>query len=320
MKAFIFGAGASSGTVGAPVTDAFGRALNACNTRWRTEYPGLCKVVDYLRIPEDAWSLDTVWTCLDYYDKLQGIFGNDLPWSHHRMEVELSRALLDVYGESNDRAVDRLPLHDRYTLGELLTHEVQAGDRLISFNYDTTIERLASRFGLSLQAAHAGDGSSDLQLIKPHGSTSWSKDQSGGVTTHGPQGQVLLDALPSEAVCDAFQPILVGAVPFKSELIRQLQSQARTPRVHEVIVEQWKAIVRTLREAEEMVILGYSFPKEDCYGHFLVREALRQRRRPPRVAFYDAAENAERWIRMQQEAFAGMIQTPEYCGEVRPAA
>jgi hypothetical protein len=317
MKAFIMGAGASSGTVGAPVTDEFGRALACRSPNWRECYAGLGKVIDYLHVPPEGWGLDAVWTCIDFHDKLRGLFEKPVPWEGEPARLNLSKALLEVYGKSCDEAVDRLPLDGSYTLGGLLGEELQPGDVLISFNYDTVAERLAARFGKQLRTARRAEGNGRVTVAKPHGSTSWARYTDGRVETHTVDGGVLLDSLSPEDVDRGREPLVVGAVPFKSELIHDLQQHAHTPAVHETMVDQWKTVIGALQRADTMVVVGYSFPKEDCYGHFLVREALRRREGPLAVEFYSSKENAEKWAREQEEEFAGMILSPRYRGEVR---
>src|SRR5205085_6248428 len=135
----------------------------------------------------------------------------------------LSKALLDVYGRTCDRAVDRLPVDNSYTLGSLLGDELKPGDTLISFNYDTVAERLASRFGQPLRVAHGPASREHVTVVKPHGSTSWSRREDGHVETHGPHQQVLLDSLTADDVDQGREPLVVAAVPFKRELIHELQ-------------------------------------------------------------------------------------------------
>lgn len=317
MRVFIFGAGASSGTVGAPVTAEFGKSLAKLQPAWEKEYPGLRRVVEYLRSRPDCWSLDAVWTCIDFHDKLRGLFEKPVPWEGEPARLDLCKALLAVYGRACDAAVDRLPLDDSYTLGALLRAGLEPEDVLISFNYDTAVERLAARVGHSLRVPLGPAAPGRVTIVKPHGSTSWARFPDGRVVTHRPDHGVLVDSLAPEDVEQGREPLVVGAVPFKSELIREIQRNAHTPAVHETLVEQWKAVIAALQRAEVMIVVGYSFPKEDCYGHFLVREALRRRDGPVAVEFYSSRDSAEQWAREQEEEFAGMIAKPRYRGEVR---
>ena len=59
----------------------------------------------------------------------------------------MKKALLEIYGKRCDDAANRLPLTDSYTLGQLIKNELNPGDIIISFNYDTIVERLAHRLG-----------------------------------------------------------------------------------------------------------------------------------------------------------------------------
>jgi hypothetical protein len=83
--------------------------------------------------------------------------------------------------------------------------------------------------------------------------------------------------LSAEAELCVREPLLLGAVPIKSELIREVQEVGRTD-AFEVVRRQWLAFVEAVRKADEIVVAGYSFPQEDHHGRFLLREAIRQRR------------------------------------------
>ena len=73
MKVFIIGAGASCGTFPGrvPVAKEFGSVLEQVNKKWRRKYPALDQVVDHCKLKHENWDLTRVWTCIDYYVKLQ---------------------------------------------------------------------------------------------------------------------------------------------------------------------------------------------------------------------------------------------------------
>jgi hypothetical protein len=84
--------------------------------------------------------------------------------------------------------------------------------------------------------------------------------------------------------------LIVGAVPMKSELIKQVGTPGKDS-AYPVVVKQWRAFLRAVTEADELCVVGYSFPPEDAYGRFLIRQAARRRRRPiPRVELYELEE------------------------------
>lgn len=107
MKAFIFGAGSSCGTVNAPVAARFGCALNAIDGSWQASYPALLQVVQHLNLPPDNWGLEPVWSCMDYYAKLREAIGTAPPWA--KESPQLRKALLKVYGQRCDQQAEQLP-------------------------------------------------------------------------------------------------------------------------------------------------------------------------------------------------------------------
>lgn len=326
MKAFFFGAGSSRGTVGAPVAREFGFALNVMDPNWQIIYPALLQVVQHLHLPLHDWSLESVWSCMDYYAKLRNAIGTTPPWTHE--SPQFKRAILTLYGQRCDRQADRLPRDDSYTLGRILQNELQLGDRLISFNYDTIVERLARRFFHNNDHLHLRqadyrytnyDGQDAIVLAKPHGSTSWIlRDATGNTIFTANDGNLRFDSLTDTDVDAGREPLVLGAVPIKSELIFQVQQQLGVPAVFQIIQEQWRAVVRAIRDADSLVIVGYSFPPEDQYGRFLMQEGVRQRnRRPLDIEFYALNEQeTENRIREIFQIAGVHIERLRFLGQV----
>ena len=133
MKVFFIGAGASKGTFHStdtlvPVAAEFGKALQAIDPRWSIHYPALFEIVNHLDLSPNDWGLEPVWTCMDYYAKLQEAIPNSLPWTSENPSPQMKKALLEVYGKRCDDAADQLPLTDSYTLGRLVKNELNPGD------------------------------------------------------------------------------------------------------------------------------------------------------------------------------------------------
>jgi len=321
MKAFFIGAGASCGTfqdsnTPVPVAIQFGQVLQKIDPNWTQRYPDIFKVVSHLGLPKDNWGLEPVWSCIDYYAKLQQVIPKKRDWS--KESPQLKKALLHVYGRRCDDAAEQLPLTDSYTLGSLLKKELTAGDILISFNYDTIVERLARRFGHEIQSGCVMQKKKAIALAKPHGSTSWTLDLSTGrVTSASGSGSPLLDSLGPEDVDHGREPLLLGAVPIKSELIREVQICTRSPDVFNTIQKQWKAVVKAIRDADSLVIVGYSFPREDQYGRFLIQEGMRLWNSMPTIEFYELKDKAHERAKEIMDAFGG-VPEPTFRGEVVP--
>ncbi len=141
-------------------------------------------------------------------------------------------------------------------------------------------------------------------------------------------GCPLLESLGVDEVkMNTKEPLLLGAVPIKSELIAEVQKNAGFPEIHTVITLQWRNLILWLSEAEKLTVLGYSFPKEDHYGRFLFQEAVRLRREKLPVErqkllvdFYELdgepRKNTESAI---EEVFESTGPDVNYLGPVTPA-
>jgi hypothetical protein len=317
--AFLFGAGASRGSLDpfvAPVSKEFGKVLSAECPRWRTDYPAILTAVEHLRLDQADWALEPVWSCIDWYAKLQGALPLGRPWVNEGPQIK--KALLEVYGTRCDAAAARVDRDS--TIAKIFREEMSSGDVLVSFNYDTIAEHVAEREGKTLWSSPPGGRG--IKFAKPHGSTSWTMDlRSGTVTWKSPAGRPLLASLSALDVDCSREPLLLGAVPIKSELIKEVQ--ARIPAVFDVIIGQWRTVVEAMRDAATIVVVGYSFPSEDVYGRFLIQEGLRLRRRRGdlRVEFFEL----DRFSRDRKEeikkVFRGYLRgAPKHRGPVRSSA
>lgn len=315
----------------APTAASFGRVLHEIDSNWQQDYPALSKIVGHLNLSRDNWGLEPVWSCMDYYAKLGHAIGNepDPPWSDE--SPQLKKALLKIYGQRCDKRADQLPLNDRYTLVSCLKNELQPGDYLISFNYDTVVERVARR--LDIQLCSAARENDRIVLAKPHGSTSWilrsrTENGPGSVDWTSSDGGPRLDSMAESDVRGATitgnhripgrEPLVLGAVPIKSELIKEVQECNGVPSVFSTIQEQWKAVVTAICGAESLVILGYSFPTEDEYGRFLMKEAVRRRDKGRKldIAFYEVEERQAQVAMRIAEVFLGCIGKLTFSGPV----
>ena len=298
MKAYFFGAGSSSGTLAdwpepPPISAKFGAALIERIPQWKVEYPGLAEVATHLGGQLEDLSLEEIWTSIDYWAKL----GPVLPWQpqwNPRATWDLKRLLLRFYGSSCGQVASTLERSDVYTLGALFANEIQPGDVLVSFNYDTIVERLANTFGRVLRSPCQKPIAESLTLAKPHGSASWRMDwQSRRVVWTEPDGSVATVAMEETDVGPDQEPLVLGAVPIKSELVREVQ-MAYFPDVWDVVTAQWRTAVRAVRDATALVFVGYGFPPEDQYGSFLFRQAMRMRSTgAPAIEFYELSDREE---------------------------
>jgi len=75
MKAFIFGAGSSFGTLGKhhacpPLAKDFGASLSKQNN-FPNRYPNLSLAANHVGTTLAKIGLEEIWTCLDYYKKFR---------------------------------------------------------------------------------------------------------------------------------------------------------------------------------------------------------------------------------------------------------
>ena len=290
----------------------------------------LARVADHLGTDLRHVTLEPIWTCIDYHAKFQPAFRPD--WvPRGKVVAELKSAILRLCGSKCDEVAERLALqrprrlglfHDNtFTLSRIV-HQITPGDTLISFNYDTLVERLVlKRKGLSLRHSCASAANGIVRFAKPHGSASWNLHRLSSDVLDGPPLLESLCAVQAKEHPDKFDPLVLGAVPIKSELIREVQQHFGTEALFEVILQQWRAVVDAIRDAERIVVLGYSFPKEDTYGRFFFREAMRDRgRRRLRVDFYQKRKYSKETACSIKDAFPGVSKSDiHFNGEVTPA-
>ena len=256
--------------------------------------------------------LEQIWTCIDYHVKFRGTF--TVHWSFRPDVTQLKSALLDLYGKRCDRLGRRLTLSNEYTLGQI-AKSIVVGVTLVSFNYDTLVENLVFKRKKELQLRHCPGAPADgvVRVVKPHGSASWDLNDLKREVTDGPP---ILESLAG--VVDS-EPLVLGAVPLKSELIAEVQCYHRSYRVFDVILRHWRGVADAIRDADRLVVLGYSFPGEDTYARFFFREAMRERKQPSLdVEYYELPNMAAKTRCAIMEAF-GDSARPKYKGPVTPA-
>jgi hypothetical protein len=166
-----------------------------------------------------------------------------IPWAPRGPVIaELKSAVVRMYGQLCDALSERILPSDRDCTVVGIANEIQAGDTLVSFNYDTLIEQVVTRIAKAPLRHGKCLEPGTIRFAKPHGSTSWSVGNLGYSIT---EGQPLLKSLGHEVVrrdWPRLDPLLLGAVPLKSELIFEVQEYYRSRRVFEVVREQWRTL------------------------------------------------------------------------------
>lgn len=318
MKTVILGAGSSRGSFPedfiVPTSNEFGKVLQGIDNCWKDRYPAILKVVDHLGLDAANWPLERVWTCIDLYAKLDPALPKYQPWNGE--SPQLKKALLSVYGKRCDSAAEKVS--EESTLAKVLA-TLEPQDCLISFNYDTIAERVAMCHSVSLFSRPKGGAG--VVLAKPHGSASWTLDlRSKTVTAQKPDGTPLLTCLTNADVDCQREPLVLGAVPIKSELIKQVQQCGQTLGVYSEVITQWRTVVEAIRDSSKLIVLGYSFPPEDIYGRFMFSEGrrLRLRTHDLSIEYYELEECSDKIANSIVETFEVAQQNVKYLGPVRP--
>ena len=275
---FIAGAGCSRGTLDGheclrpPIAKDFVTDLKSRVPEWAVEYPEISKVVEYLKKTTQHIGLEELWTCIDLHAKFPEAF--PIPWTPRGQVVwELKRLLVRLYGRTCDALADDVSESDCSTVAAI-ARRIETGDSLISFNYDTVVERVVKNLSGKMLRHGKDLRPGTIRFAKPHGSASWIIRN---LNYRLSDGEPIWDSVTEADVKLGTDPLLLGAVPLKSELIFEVQEYYRAIRVFEVIREQWRTLANAVATAERIVVLGYSFPKEDTYGRFFFREGMSMR-------------------------------------------
>lgn len=317
MRVLILGTGSTIGTLWEVAYGAelgvygFTKRLSRVKPRWREDYAALARVI------ADCGSenLDQIWTHLDYATKLHRSLGGN-PYDP-RTSGELHRSLLDAYSLTDE--IRKIDLRSDFTLKTELMR-LEDGDVLISFNWDTCAERIATDLGRRLRMASGRVFDKRyVNLVKPHGSLSWEDGGTADRVRWHDHGQPLLTPMPVEAVHRGgyMQPLVLGAIPLKERLIRETQSN---PAIYEVFADQWAAVVEAITTATTLAVIGYRFPSEDGYGRFLLREAVKRRATPLSGISYHARESDKDEIEPALRETFGEHVACSFEGPASPAA
>jgi hypothetical protein len=283
----------------APVAADFGQYLNRQVPDWSKTYPYLAAVVSCLerRIPgtsKESWALDKVWGAIDNRVKLRCILGLSLPgapfppprtkkiYGQHLdpwglAGFELRCAVTRVYGTRLNSAIQEAIKGSGTLKGELA--RLQAGDCVISFNYDLLAEELlgavSERVVRSGRLLETGNTKDAVLLCKPHGCLSWRQrvPENGRVVQilGCPMAEEDVDFDPVEKA--TVQPGIIGPVPFKSEIIVPELQEGNVDDFFKLLVSQWRDAIQRISQAERLIVLGYGFPSEDLHAQYLFAEA-----------------------------------------------
>lgn len=335
-RVILLGAGASKGTLGecAPISKDFGLYLRA--TSWAKDFPYLKAAVEFLgrRIADtslESWALDKVWGAIDNRVKLQYIWGLSLPNAPFPLVVggeqvndwdpwgiagfELSCLVTQVYGQDLHSKIQKA-CEGNGTLKKLFS-ELQAGDCVISFNYDLLAEGMLANIGknwVRVNPYTKHDGK--ILLSKPHGCLSWK----GYFPENGRPVEILNRPMCKNEIHRHEHPCIIAPVPFKSEIINWGLQLNKVPNFFYILVAQWQSLIDSIVAADRLVVMGYGFPSEDLHARYFFAEAAVRRNDNLQVEVYEAC--CQRYCQVEKNiktAFEpGCHVTCLYKGEVEP--
>lgn len=154
----------------------------------------------------------------------------------------------------------------------LLAKSLKRGDTVITFNYDLTVESALEDAHQSWDYQRRGD---DITLLKPHGSIDWFHADEVDAETEG-FSQLFTDFTQFDGW--KFHPAKLGrslpviVPPVVAKLID-----------HPDLQDVWMQVSRRVMAADGIYILGYSLPEADRLTRFVLRRAVRARKKSGNV-------------------------------------
>jgi len=330
-RVIILGAGASYGTLGekAPLARDFGQYLMKKTPHWSESYPYLAAAINFLEprlrdTTTKSWALDKVWGAIDNRVKLKFVLGLTLPgapfpppsskkiykrnldpWGFAGFELRC--AVAGLYG------VDLLPAIQSASAGNGTVREklkeLQAGDCVISFNYELLAETIlkmnGQKFTLANPSINPDDVGDAILLCKPHGSLNW-KQRS---PENGRSVEIRKDPMREDEIDFAetenctVQPGIIGPVPYKSEIIFSELQLGSVGNFFDLLVTQWRCAIQHLSVCDKLIILGYGFPPEDLHAQYLFADtgARRKNSRSIDVEIYEGRKDRFEAVKREVE-------------------
>jgi len=168
----------------------------------------------------------------------------------------------------------------------------------ISFNYDCFLEHSITPI---FKYIGTNDNAEDLDLllhgnipiIKLHGSLNWEETVNPRlITYHSPPYKKESQVKP-EYFTDTnwSQPAMIPPTIFKQEINDDARSGDT---LTQTILQQWRAALRLLMEADRIIVIGYSFPPTDYHTSRIFRIARMRRleaQTPPVQVLYCGGEH-----------------------------
>ncbi len=243
----------------------------------------------------------------------------EMPW----MEDPRKKMLRWLHSEVSRAIAQEFKLLDEENASVARNHQAghevlyswhQSEATVITFNWDTLVERLAmqlpnnvregSLYQVSIRdvAHRLGDNqnvtireqpATSFQLLKMHGSINWYQAATGNSPDiyYNPVDPGVLTPFPDDAREKGMRgliPMIIPPVLDKSVFYG-----------NDVITAQWTLAMDALKKASAIYISGYSLPETDLATQFLFREALEENRQCPIYLVTKAASKEEEILKQR---------------------
>ena len=237
-------------------------------------------------------------TTLDEWEQYRSVIDSGNAPQQHRSASHLKSRLLVHLGQLLCDLTDRVTSGHWNILDEFVASVVSANDYIVSFNWDLLLEMACER--LQLEVSYGGTTAGGLQIAKPHGSINIAITDVSELPSlhnvsnvhsiyedHREGNQVFLrPARASDVRNRVWNPFLEKAV---------VESTLRKSYDSSWISLQWQRALGFVRQADELVVIGYSLPETDIRPRLLLQLAGWEARRSPQLTIVDPhAEEVKR--------------------------
>jgi len=173
-------------------------------------------------------------------------------------------------------ALDVRSFWGKTNYGELHKLILEHGNSIvgyITFNYDLVLEKSLKSLDLKPRYLGVNDNidspyfknsfSGESLILKLHGSLNW-ENESGCRDIEFAEDSVRPDYPKSSLTANSFiEPAIVPPTIFKQEINDDSRS---TDPLTRLLINQWRGARQLLKEAEKVIIIGYSFPSSDYHA------------------------------------------------------
>lgn len=169
----------------------------------------------------------------------------------------------------------------RETIRRFCRDKLKRGDVIVTFNYDSTLERTLREdkrwqpwdgFGFDVQPESPFDDKerqkdkpSEVRILHLHGSVGWKVVSSGSVSLSNP----FLSWLGEDSHDANWTPGPSEPVLIEPSFLKRFES--------DVVLEVWHMAARELHTADEVYVLGYSLPDADSAAAVLLITTCREK-------------------------------------------